>query len=109
MSVYERAETIVELLTAAGIRATLDPRNINPPCVYVREPELAYDVYAGHTTATWTVAAIVPGPRSADTFHALHGAGGLVPAVDAVLDVQGGRPGTDTDNPTFEMTFQEAI
>ena len=87
----------------------MDPRNVNPPCVLLREPELAYDVYAGHATATWTAAAIAPGPRSADTFQVLHGPDGLVAAVDQVIDVQSGRPGNETDNPTFEMTWTEAI
>ena len=44
MNVADAVQGIVDRLLAVGIRATLDERDLNPPCVYVAPP-------AG--TSTW--------------------------------------------------------
>jgi len=35
-------DAVVALLTAAGIRAVVDTRDVNPPCVFVAPPALAF-------------------------------------------------------------------
>jgi hypothetical protein len=35
-------DAVVALLTAAGIRAVIDTRDVNPPCVFVGPPALAF-------------------------------------------------------------------
>ena len=46
---------VVERLTAAGIRATNDERDLNPPCVYVAPPAVEWRFGRGDFTATFTV------------------------------------------------------
>lgn len=112
MNVYTRALALADLIEQAGIRATVDRRNVNPPCVLVTMPDAAYDVHAGHVTATWRLLVIVPGPPSGDTFKALWGDTGLLPLLDQVdgLNPTTATPVTYTDNTTtIEITWQETI
>jgi hypothetical protein len=51
---------IVDQLTAAGIRATVDARNLNPPCVQVRRPTLHYKFGRGIAEADWELWLMVP-------------------------------------------------
>lgn len=43
------AEHIVEQLQAAGVAATVDNRDLNPPGVYVAAPIVTFDRLAGYT------------------------------------------------------------
>lgn len=81
---FARALELVEILTAAGVRATVDPRSATPPVVLVTPPERTYDTNCGYT-ARWHLWALVPGPGNADAFVALDG---LVDAVAALLPVE---------------------
>lgn len=108
---YTRAVQIAEALTAAGVRATVDPRSVNPPCVLVTRPDYTNDLNCG-ATATWRLMAIVPGADNADAWKALDA---LVGKVDAALNVwsQVRATGYQTDpnsppNPAYEMTYEEA-
>lgn len=111
MNVYTRALDLVDTITAAGIRATLDQRNVNPPCVLVTMPTVAYDLHAGYLTTTWRLLAIAPGPPSADTFRALWDTNGLLPALDTIdgINPTDANPVQFTDaTTTVEITWQEA-
>lgn len=68
MSAYQRAVELAAELTAAGITATVDPRNLNLPCVLIPPPRRTYDVGCGYT-AGWELWALVPGPGNADAFR----------------------------------------
>ena len=46
--------SVVDRLTAAGIRACLDERDINPPCVYVAPPAVSFRFGRGDFTAAFT-------------------------------------------------------
>ena len=108
-TVWGRASDIVDRLTAAGIRATLDPRNLTPPGVLVRPPTITYDLAYGHTVE-WTVTAYVPGPYNGDALAALIGPGALVSAIDAALDcVTAARPGPDPETPSYELSWTEGV
>lgn len=61
---------IVATLTAAGVRATDDPRNVNPPCVWV-EPDTADRTARCRAAATARLTAMVPGPANGDALRAL--------------------------------------
>lgn len=102
---YQRAQDIVDTLTAGGVRATADPRNVNPPCVLVNPPDLRYDLACG-ATATWRLRLVLPGPWNADTWRL---ADNTLPALDTLLDIDTVTPDTTTDPPTFEITFEEAL
>jgi hypothetical protein len=69
-------------LTAAGLRATADIRNVNPPGVYVEPPLIAWRFGRGYVDLSWSVWLVVPntgrdaalknlGPLLIDTYGAL--------------------------------------
>lgn len=80
---YDRGLALVDLLTAAGITATADPRSATPPCVLIQPPGKTYDLGCGFT-GEWKLIALVPGPGNADAWKALDA---LEAAVAAVLPV----------------------
>lgn len=51
---------ILDALTAGGVRAVADERDIVPPCVLLNAPSLAYRFGKGGWSADWTLWAIVP-------------------------------------------------
>ncbi len=51
---------VVDRLRAAGIRATADERDLNPPGVYVAPPAVSYRFRHGDVTADWTIWCAVP-------------------------------------------------
>ena len=51
---------VVDRLTAAGIRATLDERDLNPPAVYVGPPVVAWRFHARDFAASFTCWCAVP-------------------------------------------------
>jgi hypothetical protein len=58
MDVAAAVQSVVDRLTAAGIRATLDERDINPPCVFVPPPALLFRFGRGDYTAEFTAWAV---------------------------------------------------
>jgi hypothetical protein len=76
-----RAAEVVDKLTAEGIRAVIDDRDINPPCVYLRPPVMTFK-FGGCTALTYEVRVIVP---DSGTRGALDALGPLVEAVQAAL------------------------
>lgn len=57
--IEQAAQAIVDRLTAAGIRATFDARDANPPCVLLRSPTISYRFGTCHDMS-WTAWIIVP-------------------------------------------------
>jgi hypothetical protein len=60
MDIAAAARAVVDRLTAAGIRATLDERDLNPPAVYVGPPAVAWRFHAHDFDATFTAWCAVP-------------------------------------------------
>lgn len=83
MGAWDRALELVEKLSADGIAATFDPRNLNLPGVLITPPRREYDLACGFTAA-WDLWAIVPGPANGDAFRALDA---LVDQIAAALPV----------------------
>jgi hypothetical protein len=52
----------VAQLEGAGVRATVDPRNLNPPAVLVRPPTLHYRFGRGCVAADWQARLYLPDP-----------------------------------------------
>jgi hypothetical protein len=84
-------EAIVAGLIAAGIDATDDNRNLNPPCVYVAAPIVQWDRLDGYTMQIDLFAA-VPNMGRGDALTALLGPDGIVPATRAVWGTDAGYP-----------------
>src|SRR4051812_27038219 len=74
---------IVELLKAEGIRATNDPRNVNPPCVIIGPPTITLDSNCGGL-ATCNAYVVGPGAGNLDTWVAIDD---LAERVGQVVDV----------------------
>ena len=80
---------IVRTLTDAGVRATADLRDLNPPAVYVPPPVISYRFGKG-AELEWTIAAVVPNTGRRQSISALST---LLADVQAALPaVRGGRP-----------------
>ena len=54
MDIAGAVQSVVDRLTAAGVRATLDERDINPPCVFISPPAVEFRFGRGGFTAAFT-------------------------------------------------------
>jgi hypothetical protein len=77
---------IVDELVAAGVRATLDARDVNPPCVLLRTPTLNWRFQKGGWDAGFEADLLVPdsGRRGA-----LADVGNLISTVQEALNYRG--------------------
>lgn len=108
---YDRGLAIVEMLTAVGITATVDPRSCTPPCALVTPPTKTYDIGCGFT-ADWSVIVMAPGPGNADAWKALDA---LESAVCDVLPVtrstftQWALSVDSPSVPAYRIEFREGV
>ena len=102
---------VLDRLRAGGVRAVADVRDVNPPCVYVPPPQIAWRFGKGYADLLWTVAAVVPatgrdvalkilGPLLVDVCDALS----ATPVTDGRPIVLGGVDGA-APMPAYELTF----
>jgi hypothetical protein len=105
---------MVGRLTAAGVPAALDERDLNPPGVLVRPPEISYRFSGGCAEATWTLLAAVP---NSGTGPALVALSDLVDRARAALggEITAAAPAqvTGTDHgaplPAYRLTLSTDI
>lgn len=107
------AEAVVARLTAAGIRATTELADLNPPAVIVRAPVVAYRFKGGTWAAEWTAHAVSPDPGYGASMKILG------PLLDAVQSALGGDPvearpvliiaADGAELPGYELTWSERI
>jgi hypothetical protein len=108
---FDRAGELVAKLAAEGITATLDPRNLNLPCVLIVPPRRTFDLPCGFT-AGWSLWALVPPPGNADAFRALDD---LLDAIAAVLPVTAATALAYTTSPdapplpAYQVELQEGL
>lgn len=76
-------QSVVDKLTAAGVPATADIRNLNPPAVLVTPPDISWRFGRG-AEATWRIVATAPNTGAEASIATLS------PLVDAVQDALGG-------------------
>ena len=69
-AVIDYMRSLVGEFQSHQIRATSDPRSINPPCVLLVPPTYNRDTFNG-VTAEFQALALVPGPGNLDAFAAL--------------------------------------
>jgi len=107
-------QSVVDRLTAGGVRATLDERDITPPCVYVAPPAVTFRFGRGDFTAAFTAWCVTGAAgRSAD----LSTLGDLLEAVGTALDWAGVTadpadlliPHQAAPLPAYRMTWSERI
>ena len=97
-------------LTAAGLRVTLDPRNVNPPCVLLVPPRVEMDLNCGGT-AEFKAFILVPPPANLDAWRL---ADDMAVKVGGVVDVRTLEPssyGVDDSGllPALEATWEGAV
>lgn len=113
MDAAAAAAAIVDRLKSAGIRATVDERDINPPAVWVKPPTLNFR-YGKGWAAVWTLQAVVPDTGRNNSLAAL---GALIVKVQTAMDwavvtalpIALIIPGGAAPLPGYEMTFNERI
>ncbi len=112
MRLDQHVGDMVALLTAAGVPATADGRNLNPPGVLVKPPALAYR-FKGGWEATWTAYAAVGDLGHTDALGVM---GELLEAVQAALGgaVKTARPADlftedGAQLPAYELTWTDRI
>lgn len=59
MDLAALAQAQADRITAGGLRAVIDARDVNPPCALVRPPTLGYR-FGGCNLLTWTVWVVAP-------------------------------------------------
>lgn len=106
---------IVARLAAAGIRASIDERDLNPPCVWVAPPTMSWRFARGTWDAEWLLTAVVPDTGRNVSTPAL---AALVVQVQDAMGWAGVTarpvallvPGTGgTPLPGYEMSFTQRI
>lgn len=114
MDIAAATQAVVDRLTAAGVRATLDERDLNPPAVLVGPPAVSWRFRRGDFDATFTAWCTVPnsGRRTA-----IKDLGDLVTAAAAALrlPVLTGEPADlvvpelSAPLPAYRLTWTENI
>lgn len=107
---YAAALAIADELTAFGLRATVDPRSAQPPCVLVTPPVRTYTLGCGFS-AEWTLVLLTNG-TGADGFSQLDD---MLDQLAEHVDIDTARPagyqltsGGDPI-PAYLVTVTEAI
>jgi hypothetical protein len=111
MTVYERAQEIMAKIGAEGVRVTMDPSTINPPCILIVPPDIDFDLSCGFSV-TWRLACLAPAAQGADrTVWA--GLAGLVTAARAGTDVKSAELVAYTVNgtsyPAYVASWTESL
>lgn len=83
MNIAGLATELVATLKGAGLRAAVDPRDLNPPCVWVSPRSVAHDLLGGGGTVTFDLLLIVADNGAASALTALTG---LLDQVLTVVD-----------------------
>jgi hypothetical protein len=97
-------------LDSAGVRATMDPRNLNPPGVLVVPPEFDLDVGCGGT-GNFSAFVVAPGPANLDAWRALDA---LAAQTATAIPVERIRatfytPDDTSRLPALELTWTRAL
>ena len=107
--VADLARDIRDALLDSGVRATTDPRRVDPPCVLVLPEDAEFThMDAGTGPTTWVLRCLAPPPGNSDAFQILSD---LVAAtITCVPDVQTARTAsyvTDAGDPwaCIELRF----
>lgn len=112
--ILEAMTEIEALLSAAGVRAFVDSKELNPPAVLIQPPVFSYRFGKGCADAEWTLLAVAHSSDRASEIRALDA---LLADIRTALTGKGvtGRPagvftadGTAT-LPAYEITFTDKM
>jgi hypothetical protein len=71
VTILDPLDDILGKLEAAGVRATIDIRDLNPPGCYLAPPELEFRFRQGDYTATYTLLVCAPNTTRRQQFVAM--------------------------------------
>ncbi|MCP2281066.1 hypothetical protein [Nocardia amikacinitolerans] len=96
-------------LRAAGVRASVDPRDLNPPCAWVVGRSIAHELLGGGGTVTADVFLIAPDAGVPQAYRTLTGLLDLAltvlePDADTSLSESVTLPGGGGPMPAFRLT-----
>lgn len=86
----------VTQLTAAGVRATMEPRDINPPAVLIRPPTMRYRFGKGCVAADWQARLYLPDPGTENALKI------ALPLLDDIIAALQGAP-TEATPADFQL------
>lgn len=100
MKMFEALDDLVARCEAAGIRATWDARNVNPPCILFTPPTTLLNLNCGGS-AGFEAVCIAAGPGNADGWRSAHGLASRLVAevVPEAETLTPGSYGVDDNNP----------
>lgn len=105
------ADEVVGSLTDLGIRATLDPRDANPPCVVVREAEITPGLLDGWRV-TWQLDLIAgdagSGPTSTTLSDLFSKVTDALP-IDSATRVDLLLPGAPDPTPAYRLLLSSSV
>lgn len=111
MSVTSVAKGYRDKLVAANIRATLDPRDVQPPCVLFQPATITLDLNCGGTAQMQAIL-LVPGPGTGEAWEHLDQ---LLPAVLDVIPAETITPdyidgrGDHHPIPAYQLAWSQAV
>ena len=85
MNIADEVQRVVEALEAAGIRAVVDVRDANPPCVQIAPPALTYR-FGGCAEMEFAARVMVPDSGASSVLTSIG------PYLDTVVSALGGAP-----------------
>lgn len=114
MDLQAAAQAVVDKLMAAGIQATVDERDLNPPAVLVAVPLLTYRFGKSCWDAQFTLAAVVTNSGRAAALGNLStllnqvtAALGGIPVTARAIDLT--VPDQGAPLPAYELTYTQRI
>lgn len=110
-AIIDATTALTDMLRAAGIRVTMDVRNLNLPTLLVVPPSWVADLMCGGT-ATFTIYALARGPANLDAWRSCDALlGELSKVVDEVREVRPTAydPEGSGGLPALEITFAHSL
>jgi hypothetical protein len=101
---------LADRLTAGGVRATIDPRDLNPPCALVAAPVVRWVFASGRLAVDWRLVVVVPSSGAANELKALGELLGRIAGILAGEPVQATPadypdPGGGDPLPAYQLTW----
>ena len=108
--IITRLEGYLTDLKGAGVRATMDPRSVNPPCVLLTPPDFDLDVNCGGT-AEFRAVVLAPPPANLDSWRVLDDLAAKVADVIPIERIRPTQYGVDDTGalPALELSWQLAL
>lgn len=103
----DRVADYVEQIKQLGMRVTMDPRNLNPPCVLFVPPRVELDSNCGGV-ATFKAFFIAPGPANLDAWRVVDKMAAMAAPVLNIETLDPSSYGVDDTGvlPALEATWE---